>query len=600
MPGLFGFTNRCRRSQVLCNEILSSIGKILNHKPYHRIEYLQTNTMISGGRVSNGIINESTQPIVNNSLTVWMNGEFYNQEHLLGRKITNSNDIKILTELYRDDPALAFLGQIDGMFNAVIYDADLKKIILINDRHGLFPLYWMKADGELIWSAELKGILPWPGFSPEIDQLAVDEFLFIGYQLEDQTWFKNVNLMSAGTYLSFDLDSGALQEEPYWDIGNIVPNTTLSAVDLSEGLYQNFSESIKSRTNDNLRIGISLSGGLDSRAITAEILNQDRSASCFTFGKENCDEVRIAQKVATRSGFPWEFIKLEQSNWFTERLIGVWLTDGQLSLLHNHAPILPEHMRQQVDINLHAFAGDLIIGGSYLKSVFLDPSADSYNISIYKQLGLNKNILTLDFGDHLNNIIKKYSRSDFFFLRNRVKRFTSSGPTLTSMSILDRKPTFSNQIFEFCYSIPDELRVDGRLYHKMLMKYYPDFFKLIPWQFTGLPLGVSKNISRVYSKGRSLMNHLGYMLNRTNVIRIENNHQIANYRDWFKSGQEKNIFNQLLTNTKAIYPDIISRKRVITDWNSFLDGKDNLEQIGRYLTLEIWLQQVYNNRYRDE
>ena len=50
----------------------------------------------------------------------------------------------------------------------------------------------------------------------------------------------------------------------------------------------------------------------------------------------------------------------------------------------------------------------------------------------------------------------------------------------------------------------------------------------------------------------------------------------------------------------ALYPEYTSRDEVVGLWRAHLAGADKERDLGLRLTFELWLQQVFNGRYRGE
>ena len=58
------------------------------------------------------------------------------------------------------------------------------------------------------------------------------------------------------------------------------------------------------------------------------------------------------------------------------------------------------------------------------------------------------------------------------------------------------------------------------------------------------------------------------------------------------------IFSELLSSPRALYHGYISGKEVTAALEEHLNGSDRSRQLCRYLTLELWLQQVFEGRWR--
>ena len=63
------------------------------------------------------------------------------------------------------------------------------------------------------------------------------------------------------------------------------------------------------------------------------------------------------------------------------------------------------------------------------------------------------------------------------------------------------EPFFDNRLINFIYSLPDEWRINNKLYAAMLTKFFPKYFSEIPWQKTGAPINgasfvvIKRNVS---------------------------------------------------------------------------------------------------------
>ncbi len=75
---------------------------------------------------------------------------------------------------------------------------------------------------------------------------------------------------------------------------------------------------------------------------------------------------------------------------------------------------------------------------------------------------------------------------------------------------------------------------------------------------------------------------------------------MTDYYTWTSAEPTKSFFEECLFNNQSLYPDYISKDKVITEFEEHYKGiADHSDNLCRYLTFELWLQQVYNNRYRE-
>ncbi|NIV29659.1 MAG: asparagine synthetase B, partial [Anaerolineae bacterium] len=88
-----------------------------------------------------------------------MAGEFYNREALSKDGAHEAkSDEQMALDLYErlgDD----FASQLNGAFIIAIWDKTRDRLLIANDRLGLYPLFYTCRSGRLIFAPEMKGIL---------------------------------------------------------------------------------------------------------------------------------------------------------------------------------------------------------------------------------------------------------------------------------------------------------------------------------------------------------------------------------------------------------------------------------------------------------
>jgi len=162
-----------------------------------------------------------------------------------------------------------------------------------------------------------------------------------------------------------------------------------------------------------------------------------------------------------------------------------------------------------------------------------------------------------------------------------------------------RIPFYDNKLLEFSYSLPDSMRLKSHIYKTMLLRKFPEFYRRIPWQKTGDPIGMSDNVAKLLHLIRRV---------RRKVSRYSGGvfhdalqfYEYVDYPDWLRREPARKVFSALFNHPKAIYPQYLPRSRVKFAWNEHLRGLDHAEELCRYLTFEIWLQQAFEKRFRTE
>lgn len=562
MPGLIGFTDKHHKYE---DTMLLNIRSLLKHSDNYVDDELSSDKKVYASRSHLGIINQGDQPYVcSGRFLGWLEGEFYNQNELQSKyQVTSTNDNELLLNIYDSTRSLDFLRDIDGYYAAVLYDKKENKVYLITDRYGLKPLYWGIINDDLVWSSEVKGFLGHRDFRPVIDRQAVEEFFDFGYLLENRTWFKGVELVPPASILTFDLVKPRSEVTHYWSWSDIkLIKEPIDERELIEELARLFKQSVRRRVNNNERIGITLSGGLDSRAILAAVPD-DYMALCdlhtLTFGQKNCDDIKIASKVSRIKGAIHHILELNSNNWLTPRINGVWKSDASFSLLHMHGVEFCDEYKSTMDFYLEGFLGDAILGGSYISE----------------------------------------DRSLEYKVRNRGRRFINQCLVMAESWFIHRRPFFDNDLVTLTISIPESLRKNSYIYNRMLLSAFPEYYKNIPWQKTGYPISYSKQLSRFMDFKNRVVNKLKRESQRFG-FKFKDLRNYTDYPTWIRQEPARSFFEKLLLNKNALYPEYVDRNKIQGYLSNHMARKANYhDRLCIVLTFEIWLQQVFEGKYRD-
>ncbi len=590
MPGLIGFTDRDHKYN---KNMLFDMRRLLKHFDSYVDEDLYSDENIYASRTHLGIIDQCKQPyILNNRFFSWMEGEFYNQEELKSKyNVASESDNELLINIYNSTRSFKFLRDINGYYAASLYDKKENKIHLITDRYGFKSLYWGRVNDGLVWSSEVKGFLRHVDFKPVIDRQAVEEFFDVGYLLENRTWFEGIELVQPASILTFDLKKSKVESSHYWYWSDIKPlSNSIDERELTEELAKLFKQSVKRRIKHNERIGISLSGGLDSRAILAAVPDDYKTLHTYTFGQKGCNDITIARKVSKIKKSVYHSFDIDSTNWLKPRVKNVWNTDGNMSLLHMHAFESTLHMKKYFDINLNGFLGDVVLGGSYMKANNLDKKINSKIVKV--TTNCKKEISKFNDWYRIN-------KTDPYFINNRGRRFINTGTNLVAQLIEQRKPFFDNNLIELAYGIPDALRYESYIYNKMLLKTFPEYYNNIPWQKTGCPISYSKRFVKLVKFKNRIINKLKRESQRFG-LNFKDLRIYTDYESWIRQEPARSFFEKLLLNKDAMYHEYIDKNKIHAYIRNHLDKKMCCHnELCSALTFELWLQMVYKGKYRE-
>jgi asparagine synthase (glutamine-hydrolysing) len=230
------------------------------------------------------------QPLSNEDGTVWIvfNGEIYNYQELRtfllskGHSFKTKTDTEVIVHLY-EELGPACLEKLRGMFGFAIWDENKKALLLARDRVGIKPLYYHLTNKSLVFASELKAILADPAVGREIVPELIDRFLTFMYLPGEDTLLRGIRKLLPGHYLM--VMDGKVTLKQYWDLQFDEPYRKLSTKQAEAELLDLLEETIRLHMIADVRVGVLLSGGVDSSGVLSfAAKNTDKAISTFTVG----------------------------------------------------------------------------------------------------------------------------------------------------------------------------------------------------------------------------------------------------------------------------------------------------------------------------
>jgi asparagine synthase (glutamine-hydrolysing) len=235
-----------------------------------------------------------------------------------------------LVHTYEDDPS--FPEGLNGRFHGLILDRTRGTAMLFNDRYGMHRVYYYECGDGFYFAAEAKAILQLRPELRTVDNRALGEFIACGCVMENRTLFEHVFVLPGAAKWTFR--NGSIHRKTtYFRSREWEEQPLLEPEAYYRELRHVFRRNLPRYFEAREPIGMSLTGGLDTRMIMAWQAAQPGSLRCYTFGGmfRDCQDVRVARRVARACGQRHDVITagrefLSRFSRYAER--AVYLTDG--------------------------------------------------------------------------------------------------------------------------------------------------------------------------------------------------------------------------------------------------------------------------------
>src|SRR5215207_2718548 len=290
-------------------ELSHMLDSIAHRGPDDSGSYVRGKIGLGNRRLSIIDLHSGKQPISNEDGTIWVvyNGEMYNFPRLRaqleskGHVFRTNSDTEAIVHLYEDfgEHCVEHIG---GMFAFALWDEKQQKLLLARDRIGQKPLFYSQDGSDFRFGSEIKSILALQNRKPELDPLAMHDYLSLRFISPPRTIFKHIQKLPPAHTLVFQ--NGQITLRRYWQL-SFREKLTLSEAEILEALQDKLKRTVDSHLISDVPVGAFLSGGLDSSMIVA-ILARDLGLKPQTFSigvaESDFDETPYARIVAEQYG----------------------------------------------------------------------------------------------------------------------------------------------------------------------------------------------------------------------------------------------------------------------------------------------------------
>jgi asparagine synthase (glutamine-hydrolysing) len=369
MPGIVGLITRKRRQDAEA-ELLRMVEAI-RHESFYR-----TGTWIdeSSGVYVGWAVREKSfadgMPLRNENgdVTLVFSGEEYPAPDIGSRlrergHAVSGEGASYLVHLYEEDRA--FPARLNGIFHGLVCDRAQGTATLFNDRCGMHRICYHDAREAFYFAAEAKAILEVRPELRTVDPRSLGEVVACSCVLEDRTLFKDIHVLPAGSAWIFR--NGAVEDRrTYFQPSEWEAQEPLDAEAYYRELRAVLLQNLPRYFNGSERVGMAVTGGLDTRVILACHPPAAGSLSCYTFGGpfRDSEDVRLGRKIAALCRQPYQAIQvgpefLEHFPRFAER--SVYLTEGGVDVYRASDLYLSEKARQIAPVKVVGTYGSEIL-----------------------------------------------------------------------------------------------------------------------------------------------------------------------------------------------------------------------------------------------
>lgn len=238
------------------------------------------------------------------------NGEIYNHRELRtelqqkGHKFkSDHSDTEVLLLGYREWGA-RLPERLNGMWAFVIYDASRARLFCSRDRFGKKPFFYTRTKNSFVFASELTSLAAHPAVPKTISRRALRKYFAYGYIPSPWSIYENVFKLPAGSSLSVDLRSLECTVEKYWDLV-LEPFESIPRNPEEEWggrLRELLDRAVQRRLVADVPVGVFLSGGIDSSAVTAFASRHLPEGKLKTFSvgfsEKSFDETEFGRRVS--------------------------------------------------------------------------------------------------------------------------------------------------------------------------------------------------------------------------------------------------------------------------------------------------------------
>lgn len=349
---------------------------------------------------------------------------------------------------------LAAVRALNGWFHGLIIDLRRDTVTLFNDRYGRGRVYYHESKRGFFFSSQAKALLAVLPHLRELDPRGVAETFSVGCVLQNRSLFKGIQLLPPGSAWTFHR-GGRIDRHRYFDPSTWENQAALSPAAYTASLRETFATIASRYVRGSQPVAMSLTGGLDSRAVIAWATAEPGALPCYTFGGpfRDCADVRIARRLAELCRHPHTTIRIDQdffANFSRLAAQSVFVSDGAMDV----SGAVELHVNRKA-----AAIAPVRLTGNYGSEILRSHVA-------FRPAALDRSLFTPEFSALLDEAAETYRREAAchrltFIAFKQVPWHHYARFAVEKSQLTLRSPFLDNDLVALAYRAPRELNTSA-------------------------------------------------------------------------------------------------------------------------------------------
>jgi asparagine synthase (glutamine-hydrolysing) len=463
MPGIVGIIAKGPRGRHE-GDLTLMINSMMHESFYRSGSYINESLGVYAGWICHKDSYSDCMPVINGKqdIVLLFAGEDFSDSQL------SQNANSLLQRYEREGEN--FFRELNGWFCGLLIDLSTSKVFLFSDRYGMQRLYFHQGKDEFLFGSEAKSLLKIRPALRELDMQGLGELFSCNCVLENRTLFQKISVLPGGALWTWT--RGNLSKDCYF-----VPREWEAASPLDENAFTaKLSETVKSIIpryfREKGRLGLSLTGGLDSRMVMACLNPAPGELPCYTFGgQKDMLDITIAREIAGLCGQTHTVLRLGPS-FFSDfpRLAEktIYVTDGNVDISSTHDLYLNRLAREIAPIR---------VTGKFGSEVIRDHTM--FNAGLYRG-----GLFVQDFRLHIDRAVETLSKVkeghslSVAVFKDFPWREGNKISIEQSQSIF-RSPYMDNDLVELMYQAPAGVRASNQPQRRIIRECNPGLSAII-------------------------------------------------------------------------------------------------------------------------